>query len=269
MIDNQCFIYVLNKGFTHVQNVSPGDNVYTLGLDAKVSIEEVHSVISEFFYGKLNVIDSGQHNVNSTESTLHLYISETYGTKLLKFSEIASHTPNKDYVSNKYLPFLSTPFCAGRRNNSDQELEYIARMLASEQYDLSSFNSIVSKCTGEDALVLVDLLEFWLSEDPGKGWLGRAQVKARAHFIKNEHIADEILKVACLAGYTSKKTTISQGWLIFINYESTPVPGSRPKNEKYYKQNYYGNIYSINAKNRSILGMSKERCFYLPCSSVI
>lgn len=44
-------------------------------------------------------------------------------------------------------------------------------MLVSEQYDISSFNSIVSRCTGEDALVLVDLLEFWLSDDQVKSGL--------------------------------------------------------------------------------------------------
>ena len=271
MIDNQCLIYVLNKGFIKTEFVAPGDRVYTLGLDAKVSIEEVESIQSDFFYGKINVIDSGQHNVNSTDSSLHLYTSEQYGVKYLKFLEIPAKTPDKEYRSSKYLPLLSTPFFAGKRSNSDQELEYIARMLVSEQYDISSFNSIVSRCTGEDALVLVDLLEFWLSDDPGKGWLGRAQVKARAHEIKNEYIADEILKIACLAGYTSKKTCIRDGksWLVFINYESTPVPGSRPKNEKYYKQSYFGSVYQINANSKSILGISKGRCFYLPCASVL
>lgn len=268
MIDNQCSIYVINRGFVSAQEVSPGDLVYTLdGL--KVEISCVDSVRSEFVYKKLNVVDSGQHNINATEDTLYLYHSDELGSKLISWNMIPKLTPDKAYFPKKYLPVLSHPFWAGKRNTSDVDLEYLARSIAVEKCDEKSFREIVSICTGEDAIALIDMLEFWVSTEPGIGWFGRAQVKARSHFVQSEYIADELCRIAVLAGYTALKTQAPNSWVVNVSFESRPIPGSRAKIEKYYKTNYAGYVYLINAKNRPILGMSKKRCFYLNTSSTI
>lgn len=271
MLNNRTKIYVVGKGFIDTDLVSPGDMVYALGSDLKPCIEPVLSISSEFIYQKINIVDSGQHNIDTTDDTRFLYYSDLYGAKYLKFSEIPKHTQDKAYSESKYLPVLSTPFLAGERRHSNSELEYIARMLAVEDYDIASFKSIVDNCTGEDALALVDMLEFWLSSDPGTGWFGRVQVKARAHKIKNQYIAYEIARIAVMAGFTSRISVdpASDSWFIRISYESRPIAGSRPKIEKYKTANYFGNVYLINARNKAILGLSKNRCFYLAATSTL
>lgn len=256
----------MNRGFTALADLSPGDKVYTLD-GFRVEIIPIDTVRSEFISDRINRIDSGTHNVLITNDALSLYYSEVNGFKFLQFEQIPGHTRDKTYEAKKYLPVLSWT-APGARQCSDTDLEYVARMMLTKEYDLSSFNSIIKRCTGLDSLVLVDLLEFWCSASPGKGWLDKARVKSRVHEIGNEYIADELCKIACLAGYTASIAKFSEKtWALKVNYEPMPIPGSRPKNEKYYYSFYTGHAYCINAQNRPILGRSRGRIFYLPTRS--
>ena len=268
MINNECFIYVIGRGFISPSELAPQDRVYTLdGL--RVVEDEISSVTSEYVYEKICVVDAGQQNVSVTSDTRFLYHSDRHGSRLISFNDIPKLTPNKDYNERYYLPVLSNPYLAGSRNTSDVDVEYIARMIATEDVDEKSFKEIVSRCTGEDALALIDMLEFWASDDPGIGWFGRAQVKARLHYITSEYVMNELARIAVLAGYTATTKIVESGFWLFVSYESRPIPGSRPKNEKYYVQNYMGNVYLINAGNKPVLGKSRDRVFYLPTSSTI
>lgn len=269
MIANNTKIYVIGKGFVNASHVSHGDLVYTLNSNLKVSIQPIAYISSDFCYDKINVIDAGQQNIDTTEDTRFLYYSDIDGSKYIKFDEIAKYTPNKEYSEKKYLPVLSSPYFSGYRKYSNQELEYIARMITIHDYD-NSLLDIIKNCTGEDHQALVDLLEVWVSDDPGVGWFGRAQVKARLHEINDKEIAEAICLSAVLAGYTSTLHVNENNFWVMISYESRPVPGSRPKNEKYFKQNYVGNVYNLCAgENENILGMSKQRCFYLNTTSTL
>lgn len=268
MITQSCNIYVIDRGFVSPDEVSPGDKVYVLdGFDVKVkSVEAVHS---DFISDRIYRIDSGQHNVVITSDALSLYYSEVHGFKYLRFEDIPSHTRDKTYQANKYLPVLSWP-APGKRKCSNVELETLARMILVHRYERDLLDDIMSRCTGSDCLALVDLLEFWCSESPGEGWFDRAQVKARTHRINDPHFRDELAKAAVLAGYTAAFSEFSpRKYGLRINYESMPIPGSRPKTEKYYYTYYTGMVYSINAGNLPILGSSLGRVFYLPTRSDI
>ncbi len=269
MIVESCSIYVIGKGFVDISMVGPGDIVYTISSDLKVEETVVSSSSSEFVTQSLNFVDSGQHKIEATNETMYFYTSERHGTGYFSFDMIPKITPDKDYIATKYLPVLSWPNLAGYRNNSDLELEYCARMLAAgrEAFDLNSFLSISRKCTGEDAFIFVDMIEFWHSRHPGLGWFDKVQVKSRAHVVYDDLTMYEVMRLACMAGYTSSFQKYEHDRVVNISYESTPIPGSRPKSEKYKKSYYIGNVYSINAKNRPILGTYKNKCYYLPCST--
>ena len=263
MITQNCDIYVVDKGFVNPADLSPGDKVYTLD-GFKVEIKPLNSIRSEFVSSRLNRIDAGPHNIVLTDDAELLYYSEIHGFKYIKFNQIPGHTRDKAYWPDKYLPVLSWPE-SGSRARSNVELEYIARMVLSREYDHGSFKSIIRGCTGSDCLALIDFLEFWCSESPGKGWFDRAQVKARTHVILDKYICEELAKVAVLAGFTAGIDKFDvRTFALRVNYESMPIPGSRPKNEKYYHEYYTGLVYDINAGNLSILGRSRDRIFYLP-----
>jgi hypothetical protein len=266
MITQECQLYVLNKGFTHLEDLSPGDKVYTLdGFDVKVTV--IDSVRSEFISQRINRIDAGTHNVLITDDALTLYYSELYGFKYLYFNEIPGHTRDKTYAANKYLPVLSW-VAPGARNRSNAELEYIARSVLVNECDIKSFTEIIEHCSGLDCLALVDFLEFWCSASPGRGWLDKARVKSRVHAVNSQYITDELAKVAVLAGYTSSIAKFDERkWALKVNYEPMPIPGSRPKIEKYYYHMYTGMAYNVNAANLPILGLSRGRVFYLPTRS--
>lgn len=268
MITEGCSIYVVDRGFIEISEVSPGDKVYTLdGFES--SIKSVDSIRSEFISSRLNHIDSGQHNVIITDGSLSQYYSETNGFKYLRFSEIPSHTRDKTYQANKYLPVLSW-LHSGDRNCTDRELESVARMVLVKRFDRDKFDSIIYRCSGLDALALVDFLEFWCSESPGKGWFDRAQVKSRTHQIDDLHFRDELARIAVMAGYTAAFSTFEKDkYALRINFESMPIPGSRPKNEKYYYTYYTGLAYSVSAENLPIMGKSRNRIFYLPTTEML
>lgn len=270
MITNQCEVYIIDKGFTKLEDVYPGMKVYTLdGL--KVEVESVKSVRSEFINQKINVIDSGQHNVDSTNKTLHLYHSEINGIKYLLFNEIPSHIRSKSTDPKKFNPILAWPNFTGTRNCTDVELEWVARMIAVRDYNYSEIIQVTQKCTGDDALVLIDMLEFWCSVSPGSGAFGRVSVKSRSHVIEDKRLLDEFCRIAAMAGFTSQITNFTPfvyGWKVY--YEAMPVAGSRPVNEKFKTRNFIGNVYQVESmNNRAILGRSRNRVFYLPTSQVV
>lgn len=267
MITQDCEIYVVGKGFVKPEDLFVGDQVYTLDSDRTPTTTKIVSLTSEWFYGKIGCIDSGAHNVDVTEDARLLYWSEVYGTSLISFRQIPSMTRDKTYSPTKYLPVLTWVDPAGQ-NCTLAELEYIARMCAVHEYDYASFSNIVNRCTGLDAAILVDMLEFWCSRSPGDGWFGRVSVKSRTHIIKDKFILDELCKIVVLGGYTAAVTKYdSFTWGLKVSFEAMPIPGSRPKNEKYFLRYYTGLVYNVNADNKPILGRSKGRCFYLPTSS--
>lgn len=269
MITAQCDIYVVGQGFRKAESLTPGNQVYTLDGSGKPEIVPVDSISTDFVSGKINSIDSGAHNVDLTDDARLLYFSEQYGHKYISFNQIPSMTPNKEYIAGKYLPVLSSIETSEARC-SLTELEYVARMLAVDEVDYASFKVIVDRCSGSDALVLIDMLEFWCSFAPGQGWFERAQVKSRSHAVTSTLVLDELCRMAALAGFTAAETTMGPALYGFkVSYESMPIPGSRPKNEKYFKKYHSGLMVNINARNRPILGRSKNRVFYLPTTSVL
>ena len=264
MIAGDVKIFVPGKGFLNPMELSVGDPVITLE-QFKVLPGTITSISTDRVLGRLCRVDSGAHNVLVTEDARFAYYSEAFSHRLLAFNEIAKLTRDKTYSATHFLPVLSWPEQSPRRQ-TNADLEYVARSLAfSNKAHDSKMLSIINNCSGKDAIILVDMLEFWCSEQPGKGWFSRVQVKSRVHFIRDASIREALAVVAVLAGYTSRVEDVA----LFISYESMPIPGSRPKNEKYYYSFEDTMVYNINASNRPILGMSNRRCFYLPCTSVL
>lgn len=265
----QSEIYVWDKGFVDPSELSPGDQVYVLD-NNKVSLQPLLGVRSEFVSDRLNRIDSGVHNVLITPDALTLYHSEVHGYEYLKFQQIPAFTADKVYRANRYLPVLSWMETEERRVE-DRDLEWVARSMLVKNYDRDKFDDIVYRASSSDCLVLIDMLEYWCSITPGKGWFDRAQVKARSHPVDDKHFLDELCRVAVLAGFTASTSEFRPyRYALRVNYESTPIPGSRPKNEKYYKQQYTGMVYNLDAKNKPILGRSLGgRTFFLPTRSTL
>lgn len=269
LADNE--IYVIGKGFINPADICVNDRVYSLdGL--KVQETTIKSITSEYYSGTINCINSGQHNVDSTPDALHLYHSYTHGSRYVSWRDIPKVTPNKVTDPNKYVPVLSYPDVQGFRNHDDGVLESVARMLAlgRQAYDLDKFNKVVHNCTGEDAIVLIDFMEFWLSTSPGRGWFDRAHVKARSHIIYDKYFLDELCKITLLAGYTCTTTKFFHEYGLKVSYECMPVPGSIPKDQKYSQRYHLGLVYNIIAgDNLPIMGRSKNRCMYLPAKSTL
>lgn len=268
MITQECDIWVINKGWTSPSDLTLGDSVYTLdGLS--VVKERVTALSSDFVNGRINRIDSGPHNVDVTEDTLMLYYSTLLGLKYIKWNQIPLVTANKEYKDNKYQPVLSYPNF-DERVVDDIELESIARRVAIHEYDRNALESVMDRLSCSDAQVLIDMLEFWCSESPGKGWFDRVSVKSRTHRVFDKYYLDQLSLAAVLAGYTCMTTVYEPyRYALKVNYSSMPIPGSRPKNEKYYKTFYAGLMYNIDAGNKPILGKSRDRCFYLPTTSTL
>lgn len=262
-------IYVIGRGFVDPSELSPGDQVYTLD-NGESRIDTLQEVRSDFVSARLLRIDSGAHNALITPDALSLYWSEAYGYKYLKFDQIPAFAANKEYRSVRYFPVLSW-MQTEERQASDSELEWIARSLALRLYDRERFDDIIYRCSSSDCLVLMDLLEHWCSINPGTGQFDRVQVKARSHVINDLHFVDELCRAAVLAGYTASKGVFKPyEYALRVNYESMPIPGSRPQNEKYYKQQFTGMVYNVNAGNKPILGRSLGgRTFYLPTRSTL
>lgn len=268
MISSECTIYVKDKGFVDPADLHVGDVVQRLdGLGWEYG--RVEAITCDFVSGRINSIDSGPHNVDISTDARLLYFSDDKGLKYISWDQIPGHTANKEYLSSKYQPVLAWPNF-GERNHTDSELESIARLVAVKRYDRVALAQCVENLTSEDAIVLVDMLEFWCSKDPGKGWFGRVQTGTREHRLEDRYFVDELCRVACMAGYTASTAELTPfKYTLRIAYESMPVPGSRPKNEKYHKIFYSGLMYNIDSGNKPILGRSKGRVFYLPTTSIL
>lgn len=265
MMTRDCEIFVIGQGFKHVSEVGPGDRVYSLdGL--RVVETPVLISHSDWINKKIDVINSGQHNLECTRETKHLYHSDNHGDMYLVMKDIPLYTRSKSADPNKYQPVLSWPYLQQKRNCTDVDLEYIARMIASRNYETRSFISITKRCTGEDALALVDMLEFWCSVSPGRGQFGRVSVGSRSHVIHDQLWIDELCRIVILAGYTCSIAKMNQYvWRLKVFYESMPVSSSIPKEQKFSQKLYTGMVYSIEVEGkRPVFGRSRDRCVYLP-----
>lgn len=265
-----CDIYVVGRSFIPIECVSPGDRVYRLGAKGP-EIGRVNSISSHMINARIDVVRTGMQQIDATNDTRYLYTSETHGQKLIAFNQIDRLTPNKEYIPGKYLPVLSMPFFTSTRECSDQEIEFLARMLAVERiaYNQEKFLSISQRMTGDDAFVFVDLLEHWTSEHPGVGMFGKLNRKSRAFFFKSKTLCDEISRLACLAGYCTMLTGYEGGYVQQIFFDGVAIPGNTPKNEKYMRKQYFGNVYNLNSDNRPVFGRFGARAYYLPCTSTM
>lgn len=262
-------IYVVGRGFVPIGFVSPGDRVYRLnGLQPEIG--RVESISSEFINQKINVIHTGIQSIEATQDTRYLYLSDDHGVKYLAFEQIDSYTPNKEYDSRKYLPILSMPFFEGKRNKTDQELEFFSRMFTSSRFlDQDLFLKESKAFTGEDAFIFIDLLEHWASDHPGLGAFGKLNRKSRAFYMREQIVADEISRLACLAGMSTMVVSSPAGVLVQIFFDGRPIPGDVPKTQKYTKKHYCGTVYSLNSANMPIFGRFGTRAYYLPCTSIL
>lgn len=261
-------IYVIGQGFVNASELTIGSQVYTLD-SHKVRISQIDSVKQDFISLPINRVDSGNHNALITDDARLLYYSERHGYKYISFDQIPGHTADKIYLPTKYLPILSWQDLSPRQF-TDSELESIARSVAIHKYDHRTFENMVHKMGGQDCSVLVDMLELWVSVSPGVGWFGRAQVKTRNHPVRDKYFAEELAIICVRAGYTAAIGKFDERtYSLRVNYEPMPIPGSRPKNEKYRKEYFTGYVYNISSGNRPILGRSLNRIFYLPTSSIL
>lgn len=259
----KCRPYIIGKGLQDPFDLSPGDRVYTLNHDLKIEETPIDSITTDFYQGKINVVKSGQNQSLSTPSTRFMYVTGDleYKVKMAKWSEIDSITPNKEAVPSKYLPVLSF-LDDSERQFSDIELDGMARRIFLGGLTYENDRARLLNMRGQDGIVLITLMEEYFSDSPGKGRFGRASVKDRLFFIPQKWVVDELAKIAVLSGYTAQTFYTPQSWGLQVNFESTPVPGSIPKNQKYYKEPFADFVFGINANNLPILGLSVNKwCF--------
>lgn len=260
--------YVIGKGLTEPRDISPGDRVYTLNEDLDTNIQPVDSIATDFYTGRINVVKSGQNQTLSTDSTRFLYLKGDiqYETKFARWSEIGSITPNKEAIPTKYLPVLSF-LDNHEREYDDATLDGLARRIFLGELTQHQCDAMIKTMRGRDGIVLVTLMEEYFSDSPGKGKYGRASVKDRLFYIPQRWMVEEIARIAVLSGYTAQIVDYSIG-AIQINFESTPIPGSIPKNEKYYKEPFADYVYAISAGNLPILGRSRTKWCFMSTAEV-
>lgn len=254
--------YVIGKGLTDPFDLNIGDEVYTIDKNLNIDIKPISSISIDFHVGRINVVKSGQNQSLSTDSNRFLYVKGDlkYETKFASWAEIPEITPNKDIQPTKYLPVLSF-LDNHERQCSDVFLDGLARKVFLGELTIDSDCASIKKMRGRDGIVLITLMEEYFSDAPGKGKYGRASVKDRLFYIPQKWMVEEIARLAVLSGYTAQIVDKSIG-AIQINFESTPIPGSVPKNEKYYKEPFADHVYAINAGNLPILGRSLTKwCF--------
>lgn len=257
-----CEIFIVDRGFVPVDQVSPGDLVYTLDGMTPV-ISPVESLRSEYIRQTIHKISSGMNQIEATPNTRYPYYSEDFGYKLLSFQDIQHLTPNKEYATNKYLPVLTTPFWSGSRKLSDQEVESLARQIVVESIG-DDFYVKTSAMTGEDAFVFWDVLEHWYSVTSGTGRFGKLNRKTRAFKMHGLRMVDELSRIAMLAGYPTMFTYDERVRYLVVQFDGRPVPGDVPKTQKYTHTFYVGNVYHVNADNRPIFGRVMDRTYFLP-----
>lgn len=259
----KCRPYVIGKGLQDPFDLSPGDRVYTLSHDLKIETTPIESVATDFYEGKVNIVKSGQNQSISTPTTRFMYVTGDldYKIKMATWPEIDRITPNKEALPSKYLPVLSF-LDEHEREYTDIQLDGLARSIYLGSLTYENSYATISNMRGQDAIVLITLMEEYFSDSPGKGKFGRASVKDRLFFIRQKWLVDELARLAVLSGYTAQTFYTERSWGLQVNFESTPVPGSIPKNQKYYKEPFADYVFAINANNLPILGMSVNKwCF--------
>lgn len=259
---SDCKPYVIGKGLTEPFDLKLGDRVYTLDDNLKIEIRPIDFLKTDFHAGKINVIKSGQNQSLSTDSTRFMYVTGDlkYKTMFAKWSEIDAITPNKEAQPSKHLPVLSF-LDQHPRMYDDLFLDGLARTLYLGNLTVETFRDTMIPMRGQDGIVLVTLMEEYFSDAPGKGKYGRASVKDRLFYFPQKWVTEEVARLAVLSGYTAQIVDKSIGALQ-INFESTPVPGSIPKNQKYYKEPFADYVFQIRAGNLPILGRSRTKwCF--------
>ena len=259
----KCRPYVIGKGLQDPFDLSPGDMVYTLDQNLNVEPTAIESVATDFYQGKINVVKSGQNQSLSTPSTRFMYVTGDleYGVKMAAWEEIDRITPNKEAIPSKYLPVLSF-LDNSPREYSDVELDGLARLIYLGGLTYDYHRAIMATMRGRDGIVLITLMEEYFSDSPGKGRFGRASVKDRLFFIPQRWVIPELARLAVLSGYTAQTFYTPSTWGLQVNFESTPVPGSIPKNQKYYKEPFANYVFALDAQNRPILGVSVNKwCF--------
>lgn len=255
-------VYVIGKGYVDPSEISPGDEVYKL---KKNIIERgpVEQIQSDFLSSKVNVVSSGQFSSLSTDDTRFLFVNGYSEYTYLKWDEISSKTRDKAYNPNMYLPVLTTMDKRGK-TYSDSDLDGWARAIAIDQYDVREALAFLKSLTGVDNYIFIELLENWLSFEPGKGYgFSKVLVKGRMFIFSYKAVAQEICRVANFAGWTADLQYFENKWFVAINFEATPSLGSIPKTQKYYKESYTGMVYNVNAGNSPVLGRTayNKYCF--------
>lgn len=256
--------YVIGKGLTDPFDLNIGDFVYTIDANLDIKISQIDSISTDFYAGRINVVKSGQNQSLSTDTTRFMYVTgdEKYKTGFFRWSEIDKITPNKEAIPTKYLPVLSF-LDSEPRQHDDKFLDGLARKIYLGVLTHDEDRDTIRKMRGQDGIVLITLMEEYFSESPGKGKYGRASVKDRLFYIPQNWILDEIARLAVLSGYTSQIVDHSIG-AIQVNFESTPVPGSIPKNQKYYKEPFADYVFAVSAGNLPILGRSLTKWCFMP-----
>lgn len=264
-----CDVYVVNQGFIPVADVCPGDKVFSLNA-GKPEIIPVDRVYSEFINKPIDRIRTGIQQSDATEDTRYLYWSEDNGYRYIAFNKIEEMTPNKEYQPNKYLPVLGGPLFTGQRNFTDSEIESVVRKMAmSHPQSGRELSTLAELASGEDAFIFIDLIEHWMSHHPGLGKFGKLNRKARVFYLYDGSLVDNFRKLAMMAGWCTLAEPLNRGAAVQVVFDSVMIPGDVPKNQKYVRVHYRGNVYGINAKNRPIYGRFGSRAYYLPFASVL
>lgn len=261
--------YVVGKGLTKPFDLNIGDLVYTIDENLKIDVRPIDKITTDFYAGKVNVVKSGQNQSISTDTTRFMYVTGDmeYKTGFFRWAEIDKITPNKEAIPTKHLPVLSFLDEAPRKH-SDSFLDGLARKIFIGALTHDEDRDIILNMRGQDGIVLITLMEEYFSESPGRGKYGRASVKDRLFYIPQKWIIHEIARIAVLSGYTAQIVDDTIG-AVQVNFESTPIPGSIPKNQKYYKEPFADYVYGISAGNLPILGRSLTKWCFMPTVEAI
>lgn len=255
-------IYVIDKGYVDPGELSPGDSVYTLHGN-KIEQSKVKTVQSDFISESINVVSSGQASSLGTSDTRYLFVNGYGEYRSLAWQEIPKLTRDKAYRASNFLPVL-TALDDRPRTFTDSELDGLARLIATEVYDPFEVRKTLLSLTGLDNYIFIEFLENWCSYDPGKGYgFSKVLVKSRMFDFAYKQIADQICRVANMAGWTAETREYERRHFVAINFEATPSLGSIPKTQKYYTQPYVGIVYNVDAGNVPIMGRTAfgKYCF--------